>query len=238
MNAADRRRVTPALGILAVLLALLLIAAWAGWGRGVHWRDQSAAPPKLPPTTTATPPPRAVPLEQFSAVWQHPLFSPTRSPEVAATGAGEASGDLQLTGVILQPGLAMAILHDKTSGKDYRVIQGQPSRDGSTLVELHPRSAVVESGGSRLQLQLVPGPSSSADDAQTESAADGQAVPMQGGGPGSGMVSRPSGRGTMPGQDAPNPATQSTAARVRALKARIEAERRKAQQQQQGDDGQ
>lgn len=222
MNAADRRRLTPALGIVAALLAVLLIALWAGLGRGARWHDGAASPPRLPPAGDALPAPAVPPLAQYVEVWQHPLFSPTRSPEAVAPGAGEASGDLQLTGVIMLPGVNMAILHDKTSGRDYRVLKGQASRDGPLLVELHPRSAVVESGGSRLQLQLIPGPSPDAGNVP-EPQGGAQPVPMQGPGAGSAMVSGPAAHNPERAADA--------AAAARALKARIEAQRRRAQQQ-------
>ena len=220
MNAADRRRLGPALGVVAVLLALLLIALWAGLGRGARWQDH-AAPASLPPAGNALPAPA---VDQYAEVWQHPLFSPTRTPEPAAAGDGAASGDLQLTGVIMLPHLKMAILHDKASGRDYRVVEGQPPRDGPVLVELHPRSAVVEASGSRVQLQLIPGPAPEADNAPEPPEA-GQPVPMQDQGPGSAMVSRP---GVRNPQQASGP--DSAEARARALKARIEAERRRARQ--------
>lgn len=223
MNATDRRRLTPALGTVAAILLVLLIALWAGLGRGAHWHDD-AAPAQLPAVGAATPAPAVPPLDQFAEVWQHPLFSPTRTPEAAATGDGGSSGNLELTGVIMLPHLKMAILHDKASGRDYRVVEGQPPRDGPVLVELHPRSAVVETSGSRVQLQLIPGPSPQADNAP-ESPETGQPVPMQGQGPGSAMVSRPEARN--PGQVS---GPDSAEARARALKARIEAERRRARQ--------
>ena len=122
------------------------------------------------------------------------------------------------------PHLKMAILHDKASGRDYRVVEGQPPRDGPVLVELHPRSAVVEASGSRVQLQLIPGPAPEADNAPEPPEA-GQPVPMQDQGPGSAMVSRP---GVRNPQQASGP--DSAEARARALKARIEAERRRARQ--------
>lgn len=224
MNAADRRRLTPALGVLATLLALLLIALWAGFGRGARWQGE-AVPSKLPPAGNTLPAPTVPPLAQYAEVWQHPLFSPARSPEAAATGDGEASGDLQLTGVIMLPGFNMAILHDKTSGRDYRVVAGRASSGEPVLVELHPRSAVVESSGSRLQLQLIPGPSPDAGNAPASPGA-AQPVPVQGPGPGSAMVSRPEARNPEQASGA-----DSAEARARALKARIEAQRRRGQQQ-------
>lgn len=232
MNAADRRRLTPSLGVLAAVLLLALIALWLGVGQGAHWRDK-AAPAKLPPSGSATPAPSVPPLDQYAAIWQHPLFSPTRTPEAVAGTDDEASGDLQLTGVIMLPGLKLAILHDKTRNKDYRVIEGQASAGGPALVELHPRSAVVDASGSRLTLQLVPGP---APDAGNAGAAEGgtQAVPSAGAGA-SAMVPRQMQGDSVRRVPMATSRTQpSENLRARQLKARIEAERRRAARQQDG----
>lgn len=211
MNAADRRRLTPMLGVLAVLLLLLLVALWLGVGRGVHWHATADAP-RLPPTDAALPPPKVAALDHFAAVWQHPLFSPDRMPEAPAGSGNGSSGDLVLTGVIMLPGLNMAIVHDKTSGKDYRVREGQPGRNGPELVTLHPRSAVVDSAGSRLQLRLIPGAGSGSD------AADA------------------GGDAPAPAADAPQPVQKGTsprsaaAARARELRKQLEARRRRNRQ--------
>ena len=65
MNAADRRRLTPALGAVAAILLVLLVALWAGLGRGARWHDD-AAPSRLPPVGTATPAPTVPPLDRFA----------------------------------------------------------------------------------------------------------------------------------------------------------------------------
>ncbi|MGN6730022.1 MAG: hypothetical protein ACTHJG_09355 [Rhodanobacteraceae bacterium] len=158
MNAADRRRLTPALGILAVLLAALLIALWAGVGRGAHWHD-NAAPPPLPPARAATPPPSVPPLENFADVWEKPLFSPDRKPIAAPAGGtnNANTGDLELTGVIMLPGLHIALLREKNSGRTLRVREGQ-NANGAAVVEVKPRSAVVDINGSRTELPLKVGP--------------------------------------------------------------------------------
>lgn len=231
MNAADRRRLTPSLGIVAAVLLLVLIALWLGLGRGAHWQD-NAAPPKLPPLGTSLPAPEVPPLDQYASVWQHPLFNPSRMPEAAAGNGDEATGDLQLTGVIMLPDLKMAILHDKTNNKDYRIIEGRPSRGGPALVELHPRSAVVDTSGSRVNLQLIPGPSPESS-APAEDGAQAQQSAGQGA---SAMVSRQA-QGDS-GRQVPmaGPGAQaSPEARARQLKARIEAARRRAARQH--DDG-
>ena len=231
MNAADRRRLTPSLGIVAAVLLLILIALWLGVGRGAHWHDK-AAPPKLPPLGTNLPAPTVPPLDQYAEVWQHPLFNPSRTPEAATGNSDEATGDLQLTGVIMLPDLKMAILHDKTNNRDYRVIEGQPSRGGPALVELHPRSAVVDASGSRVNLQLIPGP---APDASAP-AQDGTQPPQSAEQGASAMVSRqaPNDSGRVVPMAGPgNPLSGD--ARARQLKARIEAARRRAARQH--DDG-
>lgn len=154
MNADDHRRLTPIFGIIAAALAALLIALWAGAGRSPNWHD-GAAPSRLPTVVSNLPLPTIAPLRHYREVWLRPLFSPTRSPGSTT----EAKGDFQLTGVIMSPGLDMAILHDKTSGKDYRVIKGRPTEGAPVLVDLSPRGAIVDASGSRLQLKLIPGPS-------------------------------------------------------------------------------
>lgn len=227
MNAADRRRLTPVAATAAMVLTGLLIALWAGVGSGARWHDESVAA-TLPPAETPTRAPDVAPLGQYRDVWQHPLFSPTRSPEATGAGGGESSGNLHLTGVIMLPGLAMAILHDDTTGKDYRVVQGQPSRGGPALVALHARSAVVEVAGARRHLRLQPGGAGDAGAGVVESGStagddDGQpAAAASAGEDASAMVSR---RG---GNRQPAAGQSAAAARARMLRARIDARRRGA----------
>lgn len=226
MNAADRRRLTPTLAIVAALLLLCVAALWLGLGRSAHWRDD-AAPPRLPDDAGAGPPPPTVPpLNDYAAVWQRPLFSPDRQPEAAAGGDDAASGQLELTGVVMLPGLKMAILHDKSSNRDYRVVEGQPSRGGPVLVSLQPRRAVVESAGTRLNLQLVPGPSPAAGQAPTQGG-DGQGASAIVNDSAAGEPAQPGAQPEMGNRD-------SADARARRLRERLEAERRRAARQQGG----
>ncbi|MGN6790507.1 MAG: hypothetical protein ACTHJP_13390 [Rhodanobacteraceae bacterium] len=231
MNATDRRRLTPAFAIIAAILLVLLIALWAGLGRGAHWHDD-AAPMQLPAVGAATPAPAVPPLDQFAEVWQHPLFSPTRTPETAATGDGGSSGNLELTGVIMLPHLKMAILHDKSNGRDYRVVEGQPAQDGPVLVELHPRSAVIEVSGSRQQLQLIPGPAPDSGAAGVNGFPNpepqGEPVPSAGSGASAMVTRREPQEGGQSVNRPPKPGPASVEARARALKARIDAQRRRA----------
>lgn len=232
MNAADRRRLTPIAAVVAVILVALLITLWAGVGSGAHWHDAEASA-ELPQAGTTAKPPNVAPLDQYREVWQRPLFSPTRSPE-AAGGGSESSGDLQLTGVILLPGLKMAILHDNTTGKDYRIIEGQPSGQGPALVALHPRSAVVEAAGARRHLMLHPGPpggsTSGVTDSESSEDEDAQPAPeTSAADSASAMVSR-HGSGGAAANRLPGQGAASAEERARMLRARIEARRHRAPQ--------
>lgn len=221
MNAADRRRLTPLLASVAAVLLLILIVLWLGLGRGTHWRGVATAA-RLPPAGSGLRAPVVPALDQYAAVWQRPLFSPTRTPQPDAGEGGAASGDLQLTGVIMQPGLRMAIVHDATTHKDYRIIAGRPSDGGPVLVALHPRSAVIAVAGSRRTLRLVPGPAPAAE--------NGAATADTGQG-GSAMVARRSHANTQPHASLTGTgAEQAADLRGRALRARLEALRQRAAQ--------
>jgi general secretion pathway protein N len=137
-----------------LLLGFLLLALFAGVGRGVRWG--APRPPMTLPERPATTLPPPVPLDQFADVWRKPLFSPDRQPAANAAGGGNL-GDLQLTGIILTPGLRMALLHGK-GGPEIRLREGSALPDGSwTLVELKPRSALFDSPGGRTELKLPEG---------------------------------------------------------------------------------
>ena len=156
MNAAAQRRLTPLLGIVAVLFGVLLLVLLAGVGRGVSWGAPRPAAPLQPAHDQGLPPP--VPLAQFSAVWMQPLFNNDRKPTLRAASGGASLGDMSLTGIILTPSLHLALLRDKSGDHEVRVREGETLPDGSwRLVELKPRAAVFESGTGRTELELPAG---------------------------------------------------------------------------------
>ncbi|WP_243048149.1 general secretion pathway protein GspN [Dyella sp. RRB7] len=156
MNAAAQRRLTPVLGGVAAVAGLVLLLLFAGVGRGVQWGAPRPVPPL--PEAHAQGMPQPVPLAQFAAVWQQPLFNPDRKPSLRAASGGASLGDMQLTGIILTPALHMALLHDKGGDREVRVREGDALPDGSwRLAELKPRAAVFESAGGRTQLELPAG---------------------------------------------------------------------------------
>ncbi len=157
MNAAHQRRLTPVLGVVVVVLGALLLLLLAGMGRGVRWPAPRTLPP-LPPPGNSADLPQPQPLQQFSAVWQKPLFNPDRQPVAHAAAGGSNLGDLELTGIIITPDLRMALLHDKNGNKEIRLREGAALPDGSvTLVEVRQRSAVFDSTAGRTELKLPAG---------------------------------------------------------------------------------
>jgi general secretion pathway protein N len=156
MKAATQRRLTPPLVLLAAVLGMLLVAVLLGVGESVHW-PAPRTPAPLPPVGRGSALPAPQPLDQYALVWQKPLFSPDRRP-AALADADSAVGDLALTGVIITPQLRMALAHDKSNDRDLQIEQGKSTPDGRwTLVEVHPRSAVFDAPGGRVELKLPAG---------------------------------------------------------------------------------
>jgi len=156
MKAATQRRVTPVLVLCAAVLGVGLVALLTGLGQGVRWHAPRAPAPLPPPGRGNTlPPPQ--PLDRFAEVWQKPLFNPDRRPS-AQSGDGGAVGDLALTGVIITPGLRMALAHDKSNNRDLQIAEGKSTPDGRwTLVEVRARAAVFDSPDGRVELKLPEG---------------------------------------------------------------------------------
>jgi general secretion pathway protein N len=222
MNAASQRRLTPALVILALLLGALWLALLAGFGRGVHWDAPRAT--SLPPSTGKQAGlPTPLPQAEFAPEWQQSLSSPDRKPEAHAASGGSSLGDLALTGIILTPQLHMALLHDKSSNKELRLREGQSLPDGSlSLVEVKPRSVILDSAQGRTELKLPAGApidaakAASAMAAEPAGAPQGDAEP-----PGAATMQQvvPMGQGAA--RQAPPAYTPQQLDRLRKLKAAI-----------------
>lgn len=253
MNAADHVRLTPALAVACAVLALLLVALWAGVGRGVRWSAPTPPPPLAGAGQAAAVAPRLGPVGQYAAVWQHPLFSENRQPEPQAAGGGEAGpsiGQLVLTGVMLTPQLHAALLRDASGNKSYVVREGSALPDGSwTLHALQPRGAVfVNARGERTELELkvaTVSPQRGAPPRQPGAGPSPQAAPKpEPMGEGGVQVQEvePASSGSMPEAPAPiplqpqvqtppsAPTDAAAEARVQALKQRIEERRRRMEQ--------
>ena len=236
MNAADQRRLTPVLGITCALCALVLGALVLGVGRTVRW---SAAGQSRPLPAAATQARKAAPpLQQFAAVWQHPLFTTDRqpAPETDSGGGTVTLGDLELTGIILTPELKMALLHGRPD-KDVRVLEGENvGNSGWTLVQLKPRSAVFSRNGQRTVLKLVVagetgGGAVPAPPASSERGGHRE-VPATAVHPGRAAALRKREQAKAPPKGAAGSKTETPRQRrTQALRARIESRRRQMQAQ-------
>jgi general secretion pathway protein N len=251
MNAAGQRRLTPILAGLAIALACTTAAFAMGVGRGVHW-DEPAPPEPLPPMRAAAMPTPS-PLANYAEVWQRPLFMADRKPVATADGDDNASniGDLELTGIIMTPGLRMALLRDRDKGATVRVKEGAAMQDGHwTLASLTPRTAVFDNGGQRRELTLkvaAPDPLANAKQGGPNPPPGAQPPrPPQASADDGVRVVQPQGGG-MTGPSLPHPPSSGSArnapprqddadlqrARIEALKQAVQKRRLEQQQEQQ-----
>jgi general secretion pathway protein N len=195
MNAANQRRLTPVLAAIVLVLGAAFALLLGGVGRQPHWSPPRAMAP-LPPPANPADLPVPLPLSHFALVWQKPLFSPDRKPVARAADGGSNLGDLQLTGVIITPGLRMALLHDKQGNRELRLHEGESLPDGSvTLVEVRSRSALFDASGGRTELKLPAG-------APIDALKDPGGMDGPNGGPGNAMMPMPANT-VAPTQDAP-----------------------------------
>ncbi len=138
---------------------LATVAAWAAlvWLAGAFGLGSRIRPlPEDPALVQPLPrlaPPRAAPLQPLSRyddIAARPLFADDRRPHpFVLSGAQDAAPqgfDFRLTGVLLTPALAMAILQPAAGGEPVRVRMGEgpPHAAEWRLTELQARSARFE----------------------------------------------------------------------------------------------
>ena len=154
MNVRAARLTTQALAATCGVLLLLLVAQYAGLGRGYHWDAASAdgedakALPNIDQRAPQMPAAGA-----FAAIDAHPLFNEDRAPSpqegAAADDAAPPSNPLnvQLTGVIIDEvsHVRVAMLLDKARNLPVSLKVGMPLEGDQaawTLVDVKPRVAV------------------------------------------------------------------------------------------------
>jgi general secretion pathway protein N len=248
MNAAAQRRLTPAFGVAVAVFGVALLSLMFGAGRSVSWDPPRPVPPL--PAVHAVNLPTPPPLQSYAQTWEHPLFSADRKPIVTQSGGSEgvSLGDLQLTGIILTPGLHMALLgptNSKGGDEDKQV----SVREGSTLpdstwklIQVLPRSAIFASPSGRTELKLPAGaPIDQKQPAQNASQPQG-AIPMnqppqgENPGPGSGQP-EPAENGVLMRPAPPPPVRPNDAQAERLQKLRAAILKQRSQQQQTGNQG-
>ena len=155
---------------LLVGIAGWAVLAWflALFGMGGQIRPLPADPSLVQalPRLRVPVPERLGPLAQYGDIGSRPLFSENRKPEpffIAGEEGGEQSQtfDFVLSSVLITPSLQMAILQTTEKGDSVRLKLGESpeSAPGYRLVEIHPRSVVIEGpeGQRTLELRIFDG---------------------------------------------------------------------------------
>jgi general secretion pathway protein N len=157
MNVRAARLATKGLAGVCGVLLLLLIAQYAGFGRGYRWAadvDGEAGKPTFGPIDSK--PVSLPPASTFADIGAHPLFNEDRKPSPLDASEGEAGGpppsplNIALTGVILDDAhhVRIAMLQDKARNQAIALKVGMPlegEQASWTLIEVKPRGAVFRS---------------------------------------------------------------------------------------------
>ena len=222
-------------GLAAWALCLLVLALLGlGGNVGPHPADL-ALTPSLPTVTLDAVGSRLGPATDYLEVGNRPLFGRDRrpAPMTADTGTADAPLDVNLTSVLITPGLKLAMVQNTTDGGSRRVRLGDVL-DGTSwrLVVLEPRRAVFEGpeGQRELALRVFDGAGGQPPTPQAGAVTGGPvAVP-----PGATAPDKPDAPAAVaaPGAGAPGSAAATPAVapvtpdeQVEAIRRRIEARR-------------
>ncbi|WP_313317129.1 hypothetical protein [Stenotrophomonas sp.] len=221
---------------------LLWGASLFGLGSRIGTGDAVASAPALPEVPRVQ---AAAGLDNAEAM-ARPLFAADRRPHpfsIGEPGETDTTGSVRLTGVLITPGLEMATLTTE-QGQSLRLRMGAEPQAGWQLLSVEPRSAVVNGPAGTLNLELQVYNGGGAAAAHAGSASDaGAAPPLPAAAPTASAnrqatpVPAPA-AGAAEGEAAPaaDPAGPS-AAQIQAIRERIQARRRQAQQNQNGSSG-
>lgn len=151
-----------------VTLLLLTLAVWAlvsalvasaglGGRYSLHPDDGSLVPPL--PDTRQVDEQAVFDYTMLTEASERPLFSVDRRPAPVNLAEGESvdeAVDLTVTGIIMTPGLQLAMVRREGSEETERVRVGEdvPGSPGWRLLELQPRLAVFDGPEGRVDLEL------------------------------------------------------------------------------------
>jgi general secretion pathway protein N len=212
--------------------AVLWLAALLGLGSAVSPTSRIAGDESLPQVKPASPD-RIGPLGQYAEAAARPLFTSDRRPRsfLATAPDGGNTTDAQsqtldfiLTGVLISPQVRMAFLQPSAGGESVRVREGgsPEGASGWRLVEVQPRRAIFQGSGgeSTLDLRIFGG----APQAEKTVIAGNSAVAVK-------PAVEAAASATKDAADAA-PISIEEAARIQAIRQRIEARRAQIAQQQ------
>ncbi len=156
MNLAMQARLSIVLAAACAVFGVLALLFWLGVGTGYSFLEPNTdTVQELPSVSTIEKQNFQMPeFAHFAEITQRPLFSQDRQPIPPDQDQGEDKPEappvplqVQLTGVILTPGLKMALLKDRTTNKDINVKEGMPlpgKQSAWLLVEIEPRKVVFK----------------------------------------------------------------------------------------------
>lgn len=162
------RPLTLLFGALCLWALCLLILALSGLGSRFPAVASAGKPPPLPTVSLTRSVSRLSAMADYLEVGERPLMNLTRRPVAQSAVDGEAGAadlDVTLTSVLITPRLQLAILTDNKDGASRRVRVGETVQGSNwRLVQLDPRSAVIEgpSGQRTLELRVFDGRSGEA----------------------------------------------------------------------------
>lgn len=149
--------------ISALLLALALLCAGLGGLVYVQLQGLSASPSPASASGAAAELPEPQPLpevempakQEFSAIVERPLFSPSRRPaEGGETAAAPAQAlEIALTGVIISEDERIALLRPQGRQRTLRLRQGD-TYEGWTVADIREHSVTFRRDGSETEVEL------------------------------------------------------------------------------------
>lgn len=155
MNLALQARLTMLLAVACGMLLMLALALWLGLGRGYRLgAADGAGRQALPSIAAVEQQDFAVPeLVRYAEITQRPLFSSDRRPLPLDEDGPEDDVPqeppvplrVHLTGVIITPGLKVALLRDEATNKPVSLKEGMPlpgEQAAWLLTEIQPRLVV------------------------------------------------------------------------------------------------
>ena len=141
----------PGFGLMAFCFVL-----WESGNPPVRWDD---SPQTLTPEGEDEVPRSIVALsvDEYAAIWQQPLFSPTRKPEPVATlpePTAPILDDLVVTGIVVTSSARIAMLK-QGDGKRLKVKEGERISSGWTVDKIDNLQVELSHGSHRQNLRLA-----------------------------------------------------------------------------------
>ena len=156
MNLSRNYRFSIFWAITCFGLMAFCFALWEGGSSPVWWDDSPQI--STPEREAAVPRSIVAPsVESYAAIWQQPLFSPTRKPEPAAPPpepTAPSLDDFVVTGIVVTSSARIAMLK-QGDGKRLKVKEGEGISNGWTVDKIENHEVAFSHGTHRQSLRLA-----------------------------------------------------------------------------------